>query len=67
MLLPPMVDYHETARTHRRPAPPESFCFADIVDGYMYRRPRGYNRIGIADSIPVPALPTVYPYPHCRW
>ncbi len=34
MLLPPMVDYHETARTHRRPPPPESFCFADLVDGH---------------------------------
>ena len=40
---------------------------ANIVDGYMYRHPRRYNRIGIADSIPVPALLTVYPYPHCRW
>ena len=34
MLLPPMVDYHETVRAHRRPPPPDGFCFADIVDGY---------------------------------
>ncbi|WP_339951301.1 AMP-binding protein [uncultured Albimonas sp.] len=34
MLLPPMTDYWETARSYRRPEPPETLSFADIVDGH---------------------------------
>ena len=36
MLLPPMTDYWETARSYRRPEPPETLSFADIVDGKLY-------------------------------
>ncbi|MEP4702733.1 MAG: AMP-binding protein, partial [Parasphingorhabdus sp.] len=34
MLLPPMTDYHEHIKTYRRPALPETFNFAEVIDGY---------------------------------
>lgn len=34
MLLPPLVDYARDAAAYRRPAPPETFNYCDIIDGY---------------------------------
>ncbi|MDF2231808.1 AMP-binding protein [Albimonas sp. CAU 1670] len=34
MLLPPMTDYWETVRSYSRPPLPETFNFADVVDGH---------------------------------
>lgn len=34
MLLPPMTDYHEHIKTYSRPALPDTFNFAEVIDNY---------------------------------
>ncbi|WP_417598976.1 acyl-CoA synthetase [Pararhodobacter oceanensis] len=34
MLLPPLNDYARDAAAYTRPAPPETFNFCDVIDGY---------------------------------